>query len=51
MTVRIDETRTYDATGRVYIADRVSADHERTEPVTRVIEEVTRRLGYFDTGG
>ena len=37
--------------GRVYIADRVSADHERTEPVTRVIEEVTRRLGYFDAAG
>jgi DNA-binding transcriptional LysR family regulator len=34
--------------GRVTIADRVAADHERTEPVTRVIEDVTRTMGYFD---
>lgn len=37
--------------GRVYTADRVTADHERTEPVTRVIEDVTRRLGYFEAVG
>ena len=34
--------------GRVYVADRVTADHERTEPVTRVIEDVTRTLRYFE---
>lgn len=37
--------------GRVYTANRVTADHERTEPVTRVIEDVTRRLGYFEAVG
>jgi hypothetical protein len=37
--------------GRVYIADRVTADHERTEPVTRVVEDVTRTPGYFEAIG
>jgi DNA-binding transcriptional LysR family regulator len=33
--------------GRVYLADRITADPDRTEAVMRVIESVTVKLGYF----
>jgi DNA-binding transcriptional LysR family regulator len=34
-------------TGRVYVADRVTADQGRTEAVMRILESVTRDLDYF----
>jgi DNA-binding transcriptional LysR family regulator len=34
--------------GRVYMADRVTADRSRTEAVMRILEGVTRKLDYFD---
>jgi DNA-binding transcriptional LysR family regulator len=34
--------------GRVYLADHVTADPERTEAVMRVLESVTADLGYFN---
>jgi DNA-binding transcriptional LysR family regulator len=33
--------------GRVYMADRVTADRSRTEAVMRILEGVTRKLDYF----
>jgi DNA-binding transcriptional LysR family regulator len=33
--------------GRVYIADRVTADAARTDAVFRVFQEVTQSIGYF----
>ena len=33
--------------GRVYLADHVTADPDRTEAVMRVFESVTANLGYF----
>jgi DNA-binding transcriptional LysR family regulator len=33
--------------GRVYMADRVTADQSRTEAVMRILERVTRKLDYF----
>lgn len=33
--------------GRVYLADHVTADPDRTEAVLRVLESVTANLGYF----
>ena len=33
--------------GRVYVADRVSADQTRTMSVMRVLEDVTQSIGYF----
>jgi DNA-binding transcriptional LysR family regulator len=34
-------------TGRVYVADRVTADQSRTEAVMRILQRVTRELDYF----
>jgi DNA-binding transcriptional LysR family regulator len=39
------------AIGRVYLADRVTADQERTEAVMRILEQVTRAIGYFGDAG
>jgi DNA-binding transcriptional LysR family regulator len=38
------------AIGRVYVADRVTADRSRTEAVMRILESVTRELDYFGMG-
>jgi DNA-binding transcriptional LysR family regulator len=35
--------------GHVYVADRAMADQTRTAALTRVIGEMTRSIGYFDT--
>jgi DNA-binding transcriptional LysR family regulator len=37
--------------GRVYVADRVTADQSRTEAVMRVLQSVTRKLDYFGPPG
>jgi DNA-binding transcriptional LysR family regulator len=39
------------ATGRVYVADRVTADPDRTEAMLRILERVITELDYFDAGG
>ncbi|MFC7399005.1 LysR family transcriptional regulator [Chelatococcus sp. GCM10030263] len=39
------------AIGRVYLADRITADGERTEAVMRILEQVTRDIGYFGDQG
>ena len=33
--------------GRVYLADHVTVDPDRTEAVMRVLKSVTADLGYF----
>jgi DNA-binding transcriptional LysR family regulator len=37
--------------GRVYVADRISADQAQTAAVIRVLEKVTRSIGYFGPQG
>jgi len=49
-TIAAIETDPPLAIGRVYVADRVTADPERTGAVLRVLEETTRELGYFGPG-
>jgi DNA-binding transcriptional LysR family regulator len=34
--------------GRVYVADRITADQARTATMIRVLEDVTRSIGYFE---
>jgi DNA-binding transcriptional LysR family regulator len=36
------------ADGRVHVADRVSADRSQTAAIVRVLEKVTRSIGYFE---
>lgn len=36
--------------GRIYVADRVAGDQERSEAVMRTLERVTRELDYFGAG-
>ena len=37
------------ADGRVYVADRVTADPARTAAIIRVFEDVTQSIGYFES--